>query len=46
MEQSEIWSPALHVLGLKLSRHFPEAPLAEDEVQTLTLAIRSLDQGV
>ena len=46
MEQSEIWSPALHVLGLKLSRHFPEAPLAEDEGQTLTLVIRSLDQGV
>ena len=40
LEQTDIWSPWLHVLGLKLTRHFPEPPLPSEE-KVKSLAIRS-----
>eukprot|EP00928_Gymnodinium_smaydae_P040701 TRINITY_DN27579_c0_g1_i1.p1 TRINITY_DN27579_c0_g1~~TRINITY_DN27579_c0_g1_i1.p1 ORF type:complete len:367 (+),score=39.82 TRINITY_DN27579_c0_g1_i1:86-1186(+) len=30
LEQSDVWSPGLHALGLRLVRHFPPPPVAAD----------------
>lgn len=44
LEQTDIWSPWLHLLGLKLARHFPEPPLpSEEKDQVKSLAIRMQD---
>jgi len=30
LERTDVWSPWLHLLGLRLVRHFPEPPLSEN----------------
>jgi len=44
LEQTGIWSPWLHLLGLRLARHFPDPPnQAQDEASDKGLAKRMRD---
>ena len=41
LEQTGIWSPWLHLLGLQLVRHFPEPPPEEEDEAGQSLAARA-----
>jgi len=46
LEQTDNWSPLLHVLGLRLVRQFPEPPALEDETKTRLQRMWDLATGL